>query len=565
MPGYEYSPLPTGYSSIRVLLLLPSTDDTASINCQLINYSLPTTGDGYLPYEALSYVWGSESTPRCIFLDGTTLSITDNLYAALLHLRDHQLPRMLWVDAVCINQQDEQEKGYQIQLMPTIYGRASHVIVWLGEAADHSDRALEDIRLAADDEPFKYEPARPREKDYTAILTLLQRPWFRRIWVLQEISAARSILVMCGHFKINGIAFASGLNELNLTNTDYASSGLENTIRSITYLMRGAISRPDYVTRPYGMLSLGELIDMYHTREATKKHDKVYALLGMSADRFNKADLLPNYQLPWDILLQRVIMSILPEIHSVETWPDKEIAVLQGRGYILGRIDAVNRDSFRYDRQRVKISFKESLESQIYMAIWGTEWTLQATARSIKEGDLVCLFSGAWKPSIVTMCEDYFAVKVINAVHRKEGNVGMFSNMILRELPQELLQSEKTSLREMLLVWNWEVSRANSVEEGQLQVSKSFRDAVPYLEIDFERKRQHDMELIVNNITMIAREARGYGKRTMELLRQETGPNLPIIEEIVKRAVRRYHMWKVVYEQVLPLFDQRKQHFVTHS
>ncbi|KOC14041.1 hypothetical protein AFLA70_24g004692 [Aspergillus flavus AF70] len=446
---------------------------------------------------------------------------------------------MLWVDAVCINQQDEQEKGYQIQLMPTIYSRASHVIVWLGEAADNSDRALEDIRLAADDEFSIYKLGKPPGKDYTAILTLLQRPWFRRIWVLQEISAARSILVMCGHFKINGIAFASGLNELNLTNTDYASSGLENTVRSITYLMSGAISRPDYVTRPHGMLSLGELIDMYHTREATKKHDKVYALLGMSADRFKKADLLPNYQLPWDILLQRVIMSILPQIHSVETWPDKEIAVFQGRG------------------QRVKISFKESLESKIYMATWGTEWTLQATARSIKEGDLVCLFSGAWKPSIVTMCEDYFAVKVINAVHRREGKVGIVSDMILQELPQELLQSEKTSLREMLLVWNWEVSPANSVEEGQLQVSKTFRDAVPYLEKDFVRKRQHDMELIVKNITMIAREARGYGKRTMELLRQETGPNLPIIEEIVKRAVRKYLLWKFVYGKILPLFDQR--------
>ncbi|KAE8316947.1 heterokaryon incompatibility protein-domain-containing protein [Aspergillus transmontanensis] len=509
MPGYEYSPLPTGSSSVRVFLLLPSTDDTASINCQLINYSLPTTGNGHLPYEALSYVWGSESTPRCIFLDGTTLSITDNLYAALLHLRDHQLPRMLWVDAVCINQQDEQEKGHQIQLMPTIYSRASHVIVWLGEAADHSDRALEDIRLAADDEPFRYEPARPRRKDYTAILKLLQRPWFRRIWVLQEISAARSILVMCGHFKINGIAFASGLNELNLTHRDYASSGLENTIRSITYLMMGAISRPDYVTRPHGMLSLGELIDMYHTREATKKHDKVYALLGMSADRFNKADLLPNYQLPWDILLQRVIMSILPEIHSVETWPDKEIAVLQGRGYILGRIDAVNCDSLRYDRQRVKISFKESLESNIYMAIWGTEWTLQATARSIKEGDLVCLFSGAWKPSIVTLCEDYFAVKMINAVHQEKGGLGRYSDTMLEELQQKLLQSEKTSFREMLLVWNWEVPRANLGEEGQSQVSKSFRDAVSYLEIDFERKRQHDVELIIKDITMIGRDARG--------------------------------------------------------
>ncbi|KAK6813559.1 hypothetical protein RU639_011303 [Aspergillus parasiticus] len=371
MPGYEYSPLPTGSNSIRVLLLLPSTDDTASINCQLINYFLPTTGDGYLPYEALSYVWGSESTPRCIFLDGTTLSITDNLYAALLHLRDHQLARILWVDAVCINQQDEQEKGYQIQLMPTIYSQASHVIVWLGRAADHSDRALDDIRLAAEESTAPW----GKEAYSTTILMLLQRPWFRRIWILQEISAARSILIM--------------------------------------------------------------------------------------------SDLLPNYQLPWDILLQRVIMSILPKIHSVETWPDKEIAVLQGRG------------------QRVKISFKESLESNIYMAIWGTEWTLQATARSIKEGDL------------------------INAVHQEKGGLGRYSDTMLEELQQKLLQSEKTSFRGMLLVWNWEVPRANLGEEGQSQVSKSFRDAVSYLEIDFERKRQHDVELIIKDITMIGRDARG--------------------------------------------------------
>ncbi|KAE8362733.1 heterokaryon incompatibility protein-domain-containing protein [Aspergillus caelatus] len=184
MRQYEYSPRPAGSSTIRVLLLLPNTDDTASISCQLINYSLPTTGNSYLPYEALSYVWGSESTSRCIFLDGSTLSITDNLYAALLHLRDRQFPRILWVDAVSINQQDDLEKGHQIQLMPTIYSRASHVIVWLGRAADHSNRALVNIRLAAEYESSGDEPTTPRRKETncTAILTLLQRPWFRRIW-----------------------------------------------------------------------------------------------------------------------------------------------------------------------------------------------------------------------------------------------------------------------------------------------------------------------------------------------------------------------------------------------
>lgn len=185
MPRYKYFPLPTGSCIIRVLVLLPDTHDTSSINCQLINYSLPLTGNCYLPYEALSYVWGSESTPRYIFIDGLTVSVTDNLYAALLHLRDHQLSRMLWVDAVCINQQDNQEKGYQIRLMPTIYSKASHVIVWLGKAADHSDRALDTIRLAAENTSSGCESTTPwgKETNTTAVLMLLQRPWFRRVWV----------------------------------------------------------------------------------------------------------------------------------------------------------------------------------------------------------------------------------------------------------------------------------------------------------------------------------------------------------------------------------------------
>ncbi|GMG46764.1 unnamed protein product [Aspergillus oryzae var. brunneus] len=153
------------------------------------------------------------------------------------------------------------------------------------------------------------------------------------IQVLQEISAAQSILVMCGYFKINGITFVLGLTGLNLSYKGDAYSGLENIIRSITYLMRGAISRPDYVTQPHGMLSLGELIDMYHTWGATKKHDKIYALLGMGFDDSIKAALLPNHQLPWNILFERVITSILPGIHSLETWPDREIAVIQDMNF----------------------------------------------------------------------------------------------------------------------------------------------------------------------------------------------------------------------------------------
>jgi hypothetical protein len=74
--------------------------------------------------------------------------VTVNLHEALSHLRDRSIERIIWVDAVCINQNDGEEKGQQIQLMAKIYGQASRVLVWLGEAADNSDQALEEIRLA---------------------------------------------------------------------------------------------------------------------------------------------------------------------------------------------------------------------------------------------------------------------------------------------------------------------------------------------------------------------------------------------------------------------------------
>ena len=77
---------------------------------------------------------------------------------------------------------------------------------------------------------------------------------------------------------------------------------------------------------------------MYHTHKATKRHDKVYALLGMSSDDLSKAGLLPNYGLPWKELLQRLAKFLLYEKVSVETWGDKEMAVIKSKGCVLGKV-----------------------------------------------------------------------------------------------------------------------------------------------------------------------------------------------------------------------------------
>ena len=170
--------------NIRLLRLMPNKNDTANIRCELFEYALRESDKATHPYEALSYVWGGSDEPQSIFIDNQYLGVTLNLHAALLRLRYHDIPRIIWVDAVCINQADEKEKEHQIQSMAKIYGKASRVIVWLGETADDSDGALEAIRTAR--KKFTNSPG--GERIPIAILRLLQRPWFRRIWVRQTFN-----------------------------------------------------------------------------------------------------------------------------------------------------------------------------------------------------------------------------------------------------------------------------------------------------------------------------------------------------------------------------------------
>lgn len=178
-PSYSYSELPSG--SVRLLRLLPydpSTDQNDGIECRFAVYPLLESETAY-PFEALSYVWGPEQNPKTITIDGGELTIRTNLFSALIHLRDRFLERIFWVDAICINQQNSIEKGHQVQSIAMIYAKASRVIVWLGDAKpDDGDRALEYIRAAADERPHQID-----DKKNEAVLDLLGRPWFERIWV----------------------------------------------------------------------------------------------------------------------------------------------------------------------------------------------------------------------------------------------------------------------------------------------------------------------------------------------------------------------------------------------
>ena len=195
-----------------------------------------------------------------------------------------------------------------------------------------------------------------------------------------------------------------------------APPDLQNLIRSVTYLVRGAIFRPqgggDWA--PNAVCSLGELIDMYHTHEATLHSDKVYALLGMSADDFYNTGLAPDYSIPWKDLFETLTRHVLCKELSVEALPEEESATIRGKCYVLGSISALA-ETTRNSRQDVLVAWRRRLGTAMTTENWNSHWDIQPSAKQIMKEDVVCLFYGASKPTIIRFCENHWTIIVIAA------------------------------------------------------------------------------------------------------------------------------------------------------
>ncbi|KAI7779949.1 hypothetical protein LA080_000162 [Diaporthe eres] len=136
---FEYGTLELGPNEIRVLMVMPDyyQDDQQDIHCYMIRMDLAATeqfGLRKYPFVALSYVWGLEKDKKSIFINGRRSKVIQNLYEALFHIREILSPVPMWMDAVCINQDNVEEKRKQFPKMTAIYHQASAVLVWLGPA-----------------------------------------------------------------------------------------------------------------------------------------------------------------------------------------------------------------------------------------------------------------------------------------------------------------------------------------------------------------------------------------------------------------------------------------------
>ncbi|KAF6822984.1 heterokaryon incompatibility protein [Colletotrichum plurivorum] len=211
--AFTYQPLQDSRRHIRLLQIDGHDAAADRISCSILHDSL----DNDPKFTALSYVWGDPSQPRTILLQGQEVNVTRNLYFALE--RHAKFPKsqvsQLWIDALCINQADDEEKGRQVQLMGTIYSNATQVLIWLGPADDASVDALhqlsllgttfEDVEAREDSGPVVRQAFVKTVLDlsgtsinFAHIQSLFRRPWWTRVWVVQEALLARQAYVLVG-------------------------------------------------------------------------------------------------------------------------------------------------------------------------------------------------------------------------------------------------------------------------------------------------------------------------------------------------------------------------------
>jgi hypothetical protein len=282
---YLYAPLPKGH--IRLLTIKSSKRKPPS-------YHLATYKQWRAPkYDAVSYCWGEDLTSTVINCDGADLRIRKSLSTALPYLANRpKSARPLWIDAICLNQEDNEEKAIHVPLMHKIYKCAARTIVWLGEPDEGTNIALDFLaeamsHLESGGDPQDLNRFDWLGREWTALREYLQRPWFNRLWTLQEVVLSKTIEILCSTKKTRVLTwrtlekFVTSINDHNLSiglmdtcdPTFNATSSIYSNLL-ISHAVRCHMQQ-------YGYVPVFFLLELIRIRSSHEPVDKIWALLGL--------------------------------------------------------------------------------------------------------------------------------------------------------------------------------------------------------------------------------------------------------------------------------------------
>jgi hypothetical protein len=309
---------------MRLLSLLPGSP-FEDVKCILGTVTLGDCPD----YEALSYCWGDANDTTPIQVNGHTLYITRTLRSALFHLRKVDHVRMLWVDAICINQKDIDERGSQVGIMRQIYSSANRTVVWLGPRDEDSDSAFVICAQISNEAHSPVPDPKSSEvtstasshaaidKNYGSVLNLLKRSWWRRVWVVQEIVLAKKALVVCGTKEMEWETFSLAIEKgislgiwqetmLGLVTVTYFSFYRSITTMKLSSLADSTAER------------LLSLLVHVREREATDSRDKVFSVLGLLHGDSKAINITPDYASPPPAIFKETAVSIIKQSQQLD-------------------------------------------------------------------------------------------------------------------------------------------------------------------------------------------------------------------------------------------------------
>lgn len=272
---YRYSALEEA-RVIRLLRLLPLGSSSESIHCDILHTSL----DDSPVYEALSYAWGDFKNTRTIYCgpQRSVLRISRNCFHALKRLRRRDHSRIVWVDAICIDQGSE-EKNHQVKIMGDIFRSASRVLVFPGDLFQEDPSEMTRIATGIMSQRSASDARIPSCMIFQShLLHIIDQSWFDRTWVVQEVLLAKELGVILGEHVVPWVLFCSA-----------AQLAIRN---DTTELLRAGILFSNQ-TPPIFELgtkfsqqrsSLFELLLETAPLKATDQRDKIFALMGIASD-----------------------------------------------------------------------------------------------------------------------------------------------------------------------------------------------------------------------------------------------------------------------------------------
>lgn len=303
-----YQPLP----SARAMRLLELQTGKANeiVRCRLITVESFNAAPSY---EALSYCWGSGDKVREIECDqnATSFTVTENVFVVLGRLRLENYNRLLWIDAMCINQHDLAERSQQVSIMRLIYAHASKVLIWLGVRGNRFTATIALMRSIARhccDDRTSWDKQLGKASDYDHISStepiwvlpdptdacwlhlgrFFDIPWFFRVWVIQELQSCNEVQVLCGEETVEWKTVAlvaawlraspSGRRRLRELRSRAGSQGAFMGTSQVHFMSLRQLTT--HQEAPFL-----RLLDRAMSFRSSDPRDKIYALLTHSAQR----------------------------------------------------------------------------------------------------------------------------------------------------------------------------------------------------------------------------------------------------------------------------------------